>query len=248
MISNPPIFKRICFSRFVGQPKSNRFISTPASRWQNSKTNSPPGLIPFFIRLSVLSVLLAFFAAFRSVCRWFFRENPTDFWLEVNWLFEVLEPPYGFKLKNIATTEFLLVENVCVVFSNFSTDHLSQSEIKVVFPIAEYASITRCWCHNLTIRSSICRCSRLKILRMCWDMLLRERIKMIFWKVGGARYKLPSELYDFSNWDFFGGLHTSISQYRVVWLFWNVINVRVQFQCTNFEKLCTLIYFHDHID
>jgi hypothetical protein len=53
------------------------------------------------------------------------------------------------------------------------------------FPIAKYASETRCWCQNLTIRSSTCRCSRLKILRACWDML------MIFWKVGGRGINYP---------------------------------------------------------
>ena len=45
---------------------------------------------------------------------------------------------------------------------------------KVCFPIAKYAWITRCWCQKWTIRSSTCRCSRLKILCVLGYVVARK--------------------------------------------------------------------------
>ena len=115
----------------------------------------------------------------------------TTIWLQVeeycyNWIF------IGWKLVR------------CVFKLQYRCSAFSFEPIrnKGCFPIAKYALETRCWCQNSTIRSSVCRCSRLKFLRACWDMLLRE---LIFWKVGGARYRVPSDLYDFSRLGFLVG-------------------------------------------
>ena len=57
---------------------------------------------------------------------------------------------------------------------------------------------SRCWCQISLICTSICGCSRLKLLRMLGYVIARKYKEGLFWKVGGARFSVLG-LFDFST-------------------------------------------------
>ena len=94
----------------------------------------------------------------------------------------VLRTTIRLQVEEFATTEFLLVEKVCVAFQTSVQMSCEPIRNKVCFPIAKYACITRCWCQKLTIRSSACWCSRLKFLRVLGYVIARKHNKDVFEK------------------------------------------------------------------
>ena len=144
------------------------------------------------------------------------------------------------QVEEVATFDFLLVEKLYVAFSNFSRiiprSQKNNQKLCYVFRWPSTHERPYVGVKISNIRSSVSRCSRSKHFSAYAGKCYCEKAYMldVFLESRRGEVELNSRYQMTFHLGFFEFFFSFHSQYFR--LFWNLTNVRIQFQCTNFVK------------
>ena len=172
------------------------------------------------------------------------------------------------QVEEVATTEIHWLK-ACASHFQTSVGYLafsiSQSETFLFFPIAKCAWNAICWC-QVRIECHMLLSKFQPFDHLLADVLDQKKIAYAgicycekdqkqdnFLEVGGARFSVLRMRFEnplgiwLSNWIFLQKNFSFNSQFCFfIWLFWNITNVRIQFQCTNFVKIAHSLFPWPH--